>query len=150
MAGFRFAMQSILDIKEKLESQAKQNFAAAQGRLLEEEEELSALQRRRQEYESRSRQCLEGTLDLRQIEEIHNAMVVLDGYIAKQKEEVLLAERRVERAREDMAEAMKERKTYETLREKALEEYRAEESRAEGKIVDELVSYTFGRKREES
>lgn len=143
-------MQSILDIKEKLESQAKQNFAAAQGRLLEEEEKLGALQRRRQEYENRSRQCLEGTLNLREIDEIHNAMVVLDDYIAKQKDEVLLAERRVERAREDMAEAMKERKTYETLREKALEEYRAEESRAEGKVVDELVSYTFGRKREES
>ena len=44
MARFRYRMQSILDIKLKMETQAKQEFAAAQQRLNEEEEKLAALQ----------------------------------------------------------------------------------------------------------
>ena len=43
MARFRYRMQSILDIKLKMETQAKQEFAAAQQRLNEEEEKLAAL-----------------------------------------------------------------------------------------------------------
>lgn len=43
---------------------------------------------------------------------------------------------------------MKERKTQETLREKAFEEFMQEENRQESKTVDELTSYTYGRKRQ--
>ena len=38
MARFRYRMQNILDVKEKLESQAKNEFAIANARLAEEEE----------------------------------------------------------------------------------------------------------------
>ena len=49
-------------------------------------------------------------------------------------------------ARVKMAEAVMERKTYDKLREKAFEEFRLEENRAEGKTIDELTSYVHGRK----
>ena len=47
MARFRYRMQSILDIKLKMETQAKQEFAAAQLRLNEEDERLAALRERK-------------------------------------------------------------------------------------------------------
>ena len=50
MARFRYKMQSILDIKEKLETKAKQDFAQANQRLMEEEEKLDALKRRKEAY----------------------------------------------------------------------------------------------------
>ena len=148
MARFRFSMQSILDIKYKLETQAKQAFAAAQAALLAEEEKLQALCDRRAGYEEKARSLLEGSLNIMDIEENKTAIIVMDGYIAEQTREVELARRKVERRREDMAEAMRERKTYETLRENAFQEFLVEENRAEGKTVDELVSYTYGQKKQ--
>ena len=44
--------------------------------------------------------------------------------------------------------AMQERKTQETLREKAFDAFVREENRAESKVIDELTSYTYGQKQE--
>ena len=51
MARFRYRMQSILNIKEKLEEQAKMEFAAARMHLDEEEEKLQVLFDRKESYE---------------------------------------------------------------------------------------------------
>ncbi|MCM1568782.1 MAG: flagellar export protein FliJ [Roseburia sp.] len=148
MARFRYTLQSILDIKLKLETQAKQRFAAALGALSEEENRLAALRERRDLYEERARQLLSGNLDVLEIEENKTAILVIDNYIAEQIKRVELARKRMEQARQAMAEAMMERKTYETLREQAFENFLQEENREEGKAVDELVSYTYGQKRQ--
>ena len=149
MARFRFSMQSILNVKEKMETQAKQSFAAAQAALLGEEEKLEALRRRKEDYVEQGRALRSGTLKLLDIEENKNAVEKMDLYIKDQIAEVELARRKVERAREDMAQAMREKKTYEILREKAFQEFLREEARAEGKVVDELVSYTYGQKKQD-
>ncbi len=44
---------------------------------------------------------------------------------------------------------MKERKIHETLREKAFGIFLVEENRREGKEVDELTSYTYGKRSKE-
>ena len=71
----------------------------------------------------------------------------MEQYIIEQKRQVQRAVDRVERARAQLAEVMKERKMHETLREKAFEEFLQEENRQESKAVDELTSYTYGQKR---
>ena len=48
MAKFSYRMQNILEIKEKMETQAKNEFAASLMRLSEEEEKLSTKVRYRQ------------------------------------------------------------------------------------------------------
>lgn len=148
MARFRYTLQSILDIKVKLETQAKQNFAAAAGILAEEEKRLEILRERRLMYENRAAQLLSGTLDMQEIEENKTAILVMDNYIADQMLRVELATKKLERARQVMTEAMMEKKTYETLREQAFEFFLQEEKKEEGKTVDELVSYTYGQKRQ--
>ena len=52
-------------------------------------------------------------------------------------------EKEVEVARRRLNEAMKERKTFEKLRERAFEKYKLEENLREQKEVDELVSYRY-------
>ena len=51
MAKFKYRMQSILNVKMKLEVQAKQEFASAQAALNREEEKLNRLAARKKDYE---------------------------------------------------------------------------------------------------
>lgn len=149
MARFRYSMQSILNIKLKMETQAKQEFSAARAALDEEEERLQALFARKAGYEEEAGELLAGILDLRAIEENKMAMVCMDNYIAEQRVQVAKAERNLERARERLTEVMMERKTHETLKEKAFQQFLMDEKRQEGKEIDELTSYTYGQKRKE-
>ena len=89
---------------------------------------------------------LKGKLDLRAIEENKEALLKMDSIVATQAIRVEKAKENVEAARERMAEAMKERKMHETLREKAFEAFLQEENHAESKAIDELTSYTYGQK----
>lgn len=147
LAKFRYSLQSILNIKLKMETQAKQDFSAAQNALWEEQERLEALERRKAEYERMAGKLRTGNLRIRDIEDNKNAILLMGQYIVEQQEQVAAAERRVEAAREALAEVMKERKAHETLKEKAFEAFLQEENKLESKAVDELTSYTYGRKK---
>lgn len=149
MARFRYSMQSILNIKLKMETQAKQEFSSARAALDEEEERLSRLFDRKSGYEREAAALLSGTLNLRAIEENKAAIRCMNGYISEQKVRITIAERNLEQARVRLTEIMKERKTHETLKEKAFQQFLADEKRQEGKEVDELTSYTYGQRRKD-
>lgn len=146
MARFRYRMQSILNVKLKLETQAKQDFAAARAALDEEEEKLDALRERKAAYEQEAELLLHDHLNVRDIIDNKTAILRMDEYISAQILQVRLAAEAVERAREHLTEVMKERKMHETLKEKAFEEFLREENRAESKEIDQLTSYTYGQK----
>lgn len=148
MARFHYRMQSILDIKMKLESQARQEFAAAKAELDAEEEKLRVLRRRRKEYEREAARLLRGTLKLKEISGNQEAILRMDDFISVQSIQTDMARRKLEAARERLTGIMKERKTHETLKEKAFENYIQDENRQESKTVDELTSYTYGQKRQ--
>lgn len=147
MARFRYRMQSILDIKEKLENQARQELAAAQMALNEELERLEVLKERKAGYEDEAAGLLSGTLKILDIEENKEAILKMEEYIVLQQERIRIAEKQVEKARERLQEVMQERKMHEKLKEHAFEEFLEEEKKQEGKEVDELTSYTYGQKK---
>ena len=147
LAKFRYSLQSILNIKLKMEVQAKHDFSAAQNALWEEQECLEGLKHRKAEYERLAGELLTGSLRIREIEDNKNAILLMEQYILEQQSKVAAAERRVEEAREALAEVMRERKTHETLKEKAFAAFLQEENKLESKAVDELTSYTYGRKK---
>ncbi|WP_251207055.1 flagellar export protein FliJ [Acetatifactor aquisgranensis] len=149
MARFRYSMQSILNIKLKMETQAKQEFSAARAALDEEEERLKALYDRKSSYEETGLKLLSGTLKLREINENKMAIRCMEDYIEKQQINVNMAEENLERAREKLTEVRMERKTHETLKEKAFEAFLMEEKRQESKEIDQLTSYTYGQRRSE-
>ena len=146
MARFRYSMQSILDIKLKMENQAKQEFSAARAALDEEEAKLQMFFDRKKEYEREAERLRRGVLNFRKMQENKTAILCMENFIADQKVCVKEAENILEQARIKLAEVMMERKTHETLKEKAFDEFLREENRREGKEVDELTSYTYGRK----
>ena len=150
LARFHYSMQSILDIKQKMETQKKQAFSAARAVLDEEEERLDGLCRRKQGYQEEAVRLLSGILNMRDVEENCTAILRMDGFIADQQVRVSDAEEKLELARAEMTEAMKERKTHENLKEKAFEQFLVEENRRESKEVDELTSYVYGQRRRAS
>lgn len=146
MSKFVYRMQSILEVKKKLEEQAKNTFATARAMLNEEEDKLHLLEERKLSYEEEGRALRENTLHVLDILENKDAILRMDDLIAIQKHEVQRAEERLEQARLALQTAMQESKTHEKLREKAFEEFVHEENAKESKEIDELVSYTYGQK----
>ena len=139
-------MQSILDIKEKLETKAKQDFAQANQRLMEEEEKLDALKRRKEAYLEEGIQIRLQVIDVRKIRENKMAVMKMDEYILQQSKEIAKAQKQVERARAAWQQVMQERKVHEKLKEKAFQEFMKEEQQKENSQIDELTTYLHGQK----
>lgn len=147
MAKFIYRMQSILDIKEKMEEQARNEFAQARLHLNEEEEKLQILTDRKEGYEQQGRELQENSLSVQDILENRNAIERMKEFIEIQKKAVLTAQAQLEDARLKLQMAMQESKTQNKLKEKAFEEFIKEENARESKEIDELVSYTYGQKK---
>ena len=143
MARFRYRMQSILNLKLKLETQAKQELGLAQQALNNEEGKLSELKARKIEYIRSTRHALEGELNVRDIKDNQQAIKVMDDFIESQMVRVDMARKEVDRATDKLRECMVERKAQETLRQKAFEQFMKEENKAEMKQIDQLTSYMY-------
>lgn len=146
MAKFKYRMQNILDIKTKLETQAQNEYGIANRKYLEEQAALQELMIRRVEYEKSLKELVEGTLDIKSINNARNDVNNIKTLVRRQMMEVHKAEIVLEKTRNELNEKIKERKTHEKLKEHALDEFKADLQMAETKEIDELVSYTFNGK----
>ena len=115
MAKFIYRMQNILDIKLKMEDQAKASFAEANKELLNEEEKLEGLIRRREEYELEGQRLRLETLDVIKLKDNSRALQVMKDMIKAQEMVVSIARDKVELARRKLQVAMQERETQERL-----------------------------------
>lgn len=139
-------MESVLNIKKKLEEQAKNEYGQANARLFREQEKLNTFLMRREEAKQKLKLILSETLSMTEIRKMEDAVEVLSFYVVQQQLEVKRCEKEVEIAREKLTEAMKERKIFDKLKEKAYEEFLKEENWKEQKEVDELMSFKHGSK----
>jgi flagellar FliJ protein len=145
MTKFSFRLESILQIKIKLEEQAKMEFAAAKMRLNEEEDKLQALKDRKEAYEQELKRLYMGNLDVRRINSTSAAIEVTETQINTQFFAVKRAEKKVAVASDKLSTVMQERKSMEKLKENKLAEYMREYNEEESKQTDELISYQYGR-----
>ena len=143
MANFVFNLQSILNIKLKLENQAKIAYGQANAKLKREEAVLQSLIMQRSMYEKRAVELVSGTINIRDIRENKRSIDIMKSRIRAQMMVVHAAEKQVEAARQKLSEIMIERKTFEKLRERAFEEFKQEVAYEENQAVNELVSYTY-------
>jgi len=149
MKKFRYSMQSLLVIKQKLEDQAKAAYGAAKLRLNEEEERLEALYRKREAYVEEKRQVMATRLDVPKLNRLQLAVEATDDQIVRQKQNVKKAELAMRAVEERLVESMTERKTQERLRENAFEVYRQEMNAEEQKEIDERTSFQYGKQEAE-
>lgn len=145
MSVFRFRMQSILDMKAKLEEQAKIEFAQAQQKLNEEQELLDQIVKRKEDYIAYGIQLRNQAINVREILDNKNAIEYTKELEKEQRLAVNVAQKAVDAATRRMMDARAQTRTYEKLKEHAFEEFIQEENRAESKEIDQLNSYRSAR-----
>ena len=145
MAKFVYRMQNILNIKQKLEEQARMVFSLANQKYQEQQQILQDYVIRRMGYEKHLKEIMEGKLDLSELSHARNQVDSMKIIIRRQMMEVHKAQKELEDARQRLNEVMQERKIQEKLREKAFDEFKKELAVSENKEIDELVSYTYNK-----
>lgn len=144
MAKFVYKLQNILDIKLKMESQAKTQFAAAVSKLREEEEKYDMLVKKRQGYEEEYRAAIAGTLDVTTLNMLKSGIDKTKNDMKAQLVNIKVANKNLDAARERLDNAIKERKIYEKFKENAFEQFKHDLNEQEKKEIDELVSFQYG------
>ncbi len=144
MAVFRYRMQNILNLKVKLEDQEKLVFAQARAALDRENERMALLEEKREGYQQSLTGELTDSLNVMEIIRLQNGIATLGWHMIEQEKNIRRCEEELEAERLRLAEAMKERKMQEKLRENAFELFKKEEEQAEMKSIDELVAYQHG------
>ena len=132
-----------MDIKYKLEDQAKSQVAMAKQKLDEEESILQGLYIKKEDYENRLRGNIVTKLNIITIRELENGIEIFKDKIVQQKREVEKANKRYLAAMDNLKNIMIERKTHEKLKENKFEEFVKEVNNEENKEIDELVSFKY-------
>lgn len=145
MAKFVYKMQSILNIKYKLEEQEKSKYRLAHQKYLESLDVLEDFKQRKRNYENQYKELMNGRLDILELNFCKRSIDIWKDKIFYQEQVVSKRLDDENRARESLNEVMKERKIYEKLREKAFEDFLMELNEEEKKEIDELVSYTYNK-----
>lgn len=148
MAKFVYKMQSLLNIKMKLEDQAKTAFGLAKAALNEEEEKLAEFVAKKNSYVEQKRQGMSSSIHVQELTQLEHAVKSMEYKIAEQILVVRQAEKNVQLAQAKLEHAMKERKIQEKLREHALEEFLKEMEAADQQEINELVTFRFGKAKE--
>lgn len=149
MAKFVYRMQSILDIKYKLEEQERTAYGIANRKLQEENARLQELLIRRTGYERHLKELAIGEIKILEIKETKQAIDAMKSIIRDQMMRVHSAEKNLEVARLRLNQVMQDRKAHEKLKEKAFEQFKQELLEEEAKEIDQLVSFTYGSREEE-
>lgn len=140
---FVFKLNNILEIKTKLEEQEKINFSIAMDKLRQVTFKLQKVCERKQSYEDELKRILNNGSSVREIRQAEDGLEIMKMNVRIAELAVKSEEANVEKARERLNEAMRERKTYEKLKENAFEEFKKEFEIQEKKENDELVSYKY-------
>ncbi len=143
MKKFHYSMESILNIKLKLEEQAKLAYAEARNRLTVEEDKLLKLEKKKAFYEQEQRRQCNSKLNIKKIKQLSEAIEIMKLNIKQQLVVVRTATQRLEIARIRLNDAMIERKTQEKLKEKAWQEYMMEVNAEEQKEINEHNSFIY-------
>ena len=124
MAKFLYSMQNVLDIKERLETQAKTEYAEMNNRLFIEEETMKRLGKRLDSYENLARSSASERLDIMEMRRCNEAIDIIKNQMTQQAVRIRIAQRDVDNAMKKLTEAVQDRKIHEKLKEKAFEQFK--------------------------
>lgn len=84
-----------------------------------------------------------GNIEPGRVKALNDSVAYYHQAVMEAKRIVASHEKAVDEAKERLQAALRERKTYEILKEKAYEAYLEEEKAAEAKQIDEIVSFKY-------
>ena len=153
MAKFLYSMQNVLDIKERLETQAKTEYAEMNNRLfictlLHVHCAMKRLGKRLDSYENLARSSASERLDIMEMRRCNEAIDIIKNQMTQQAVRIRIAQRNVDNAMKKLTEAVQDRKIHEKLKEKAFEQFKLDINAQEMKEIDETVSFKYNNKDE--
>ncbi len=130
-------LENLLSLKRWEEDEAKNLFATAKRALELEEGRLSELEGNFRVLREKMRLSGEKAVTIDEIRKMNGQMEYLFGLLQRQKESVASSSKRLDEAKKILAEAAKQRKTYETVDERHKDAERQEQKKKEQKGIDE-------------
>lgn len=143
MAKFIYKMQNVLNVKLRLETQAKTEYAEKMRKLQDEEDRMRQLVSQSQHYQDEVKTLTSERLDIPKIKQCNDSIKVMKDLMNEQAIKIRVAQKNLEIARGKLSTAMQERKIHEKLREEAFEEFKLELNAEEKKEIDEVVSFNY-------
>ena len=150
MKKFRFRLQKVMEFKEEVEKQRKQELGKARKRVLDEEKVLDGLQAR--DHDCRLQiadKCNAETIDPREIDNYYRYLKQLKVQMEMQGHRIDEAKKIMEDKRQDLLAATKERKILEKLKERKYNDFMIDLARREQFVLDDLAGTAFARRRME-
>jgi len=144
--SFSYRFENILDIKEKLENERKNQLGKAVQRLESAEKKLIQWIERKKQAEDDWNNQARDVQKVQYFQQATNSFEYLDRMIQQQKEEIAQREKEVTEARKNLMNAKKDTKIFEKIKEKDYESYRIVEQRKESELIDQIVTHKSSRK----
>jgi len=139
--GFKFKLQSVLEIREKKFEDSQLEFALANNELHQEKlKKANIIQTLENTISGLEEVLSAGSIDQTIIFIHQNYIVKLKGDIITQENVIKKAEEKLAEKNRQMLEALKEKKVMEKLKEKALSEFKSNIERHEMLQIDEIAT----------
>lgn len=145
MARFNFPLQSLLQIKEKLEGQCQMEYGKAVKDRDLQVIELNRIKKLISDESHGFYQKQKGVFQVKDLIALGNKIRFLKAKEQAGQDRLLELEDMVQAKRQALAQAMRERKMYDSLRQKAMEAHYEEEKHEELKQMDEQASFNHSR-----
>lgn len=147
---FKFKLASVLSLKEKMEDSKKRELGEAIMQAEKVADEKSYLIRQKNLAIKEAQEENMGVITVAHLRAFNQYNSRVDKEINKKNEQLIAANKVVVDKRNELLEAVKERKILDNLKAIQEEVYLEEEKREEQRIVDDLVTYKYGIKGKES
>lgn len=145
MRKFTFTLESVLQVKYRLEERVRAELADTQSRLVEAQQALRRLSQEKGRHQKEMARIQQGALDIGSLLLAQDYLAQLNRRIQDQQEVIAQIEAELDRKREELVEAQRERKSLEILKDKQWQEYQKAVQREEQLFLDEVAAIRYGR-----
>lgn len=143
----KFKLESVLKLRENIEQVKKRELGIATGNKQQLENKKENLVNKKTSIQGEARQGASKNLDVQHLKELRLYATYIDGQIQGVNLDIVKANQVVEEKKLEVAEAMKQRKMIEKLKEIKRQQLYEEEKRQEINLLDEIVSYKYTTKK---
>lgn len=140
---FKFELEPILSLKEKLEESKKREFGMVQLKKEQIQSQKQGLENRYNELCMTMRGHVTDMVNVAEMKRTRGYQKYLGKQLEYKEEELMVVVTAVEEKRSELLEAIKQRKILDNLKEIKYEGYLDEINKVEQQTVDELVSYKY-------
>lgn len=141
MAAYKFGLQKLMDFREKMEEEKKNQLSLALKRLEQEKDKLSELRKRQKEMDKAFNEKTSKGIAVNELKLLVNYIDYYKREIKQQRTKIKMAEDYVAACRQVLIAATQEKKMIEKLKEIDFKKYLYEEQKKEEKLIDDLVSF---------